>query len=280
MPEELSPFKLLVSILIAVVAGCAITPPEPLLSSGADRVALVPAHFEPQINFNAYALGKSAAAGKKAAEGAGEAGTEAAIRLSPLLVIPPLYAASVIATSLVGATVGAGMGAILGLSEEDARTISTAVESAFASLKVQESIAKRLWETASQSAVTLQRAAGVGNLAPRSPTEQPDYSAVLGALFDAVLETSMMEVRFDATKDEVAMEMTLRVRSVEPTKTVLAQFTYSSPRRPVSDWADKGGARILEELEAGYQHLAEQVSQRLLAAPRTKQNRATDSPAQ
>ena len=260
--------RLLVSLLIAAFAGCAIAP-TPLLSSGADRVTLVHAGFEPQINFNTYALGKSAATGKKAAEGAGEAGVEAAVRLSPLIVIPPLYAATVIASSLVGATVGAGMGAVLGLSEEDARTIHTTVETAFASLKVQEAMAKRLCETASQSAVTLERADTAGKLAPRSPKEQPDYKAVLGSLFDAVLETSMMEVRFNASKDKVAMEMTLRVRSVEPTGSVLAQFSYIGSQRPVSDWADKGGARILEELEAAYRNLAGQVSQRLFGVPRT-----------
>ena len=60
------------------LAACASEPPRPLLPAGGGRVALVAARFEPETNFNAYAQGKGAAAGKRGAEWA----ASAAVRLS------------------------------------------------------------------------------------------------------------------------------------------------------------------------------------------------------
>ena len=59
------PLKRITAALAALaLAACASEPPRPLLRGGAGRIALVAARFEPETNFNRYAQGKGAAAGK------------------------------------------------------------------------------------------------------------------------------------------------------------------------------------------------------------------------
>ena len=249
------------------LAACASEPPRPLLPPGAERVALVAARFEPETSFNTYAQGKSAAAGKMGATSAAEGAAVGA--LVPLqdpvgvALYPVIAPFTIIGGALAGGVFGSVQGARHGLSAEDAAAVHRAVAQAFAALKVQDAIAARIAEAAAARGRTLERAEGAAALAPGSPKETPDYEAVLGAPYTAVIESSMMSVRFAAKKGDpprVAMEMTLRVRGVGASGTASRLFEHKSRPEPVARWAEDGGALIRRELDNGYRELAADVA--------------------
>jgi len=257
-----------------VLAGCASEPPRPLLHAGGGRVALVAARFEPETNFNAYAQGKGAAAGRMGAAGAagGAAIGASVLLLDPVTIVaaPILAPFTILGGALIGGLAGGVQGARYGLSDADAAAVRKAVDEAFAALKVQETIASKIAEAAAARGRPLERAEAASALAPRSAKEFPDYKALLGAPYAQVLEASMTSVRFVAKKGDpprLAMEMKLRLRGVDAGGAVSREFEYKSRPEPVARWAENGGALIRETLETGYRELAADVGAWLISAP-------------
>ena len=252
------------------LAACATEPPRPLLAAREGRVALVAARFEPQTNFNAYAQGKGAAAGSTGAEWA--AGGAAAGALAPLsgsaVLYPYIAPFTILAGALLGGAAGGIQGARHGLYGADAAAVHKAVGEAFAALKVQESVAARIAEAAAGRGRPLERDPAVQALAPSDAKQEPDYKAVLGAPYAAVLECAVTSVRVVAKKGDpprVALEIALRVRGVDAGGTTTRNFLYKSRPEPVARWAGNGGALIRSELEAGYRELADDVAATMTA---------------
>jgi hypothetical protein len=253
------------------LAACASEQPRPLLAAGAGRVALVAARFEPETNFNAYAQGKGAAAGKRGAEWA--ASGAAAGALVPLTdpvgvaLYPYIAPFTILAGALLGGTAGGVQGARHGLSGADAASVRKAVDEAFAALKIQEAVAARVAEAAAARGRPLERDPAAEALAPRSDKDAPDYKALLGAGYAAVLECTVTSVRVAAKKGDpprVALEIALRVRGVDPGGASVRRLEYKSRPEPVARWAENGGALIRSELEDAYRELAEDVAAQLM----------------
>ena len=272
---SLAQHRSVVSLIgIFAISGCTTMPERALVTAAGGAVAIAPARFEPETNFNEYALGKGTAAARMGAGGAAEGAAFGAIAplANPYTIwaYPLIAPFTIIAGAVVGGAAGVGIGTMHGLTEEDADALHKAVDKALASLKMQEAMALRISEATKTIGRPLVWTDSVRNLAPRTDKEQPDYRAVIGAPFSAILETSMMSVRLSAKKGEpkrIALEMTLRVRGVDSVSATSRQFEYKSRPRPVSEWADKGGALIQEELEIGYRELADDVAAWLVAVP-------------
>ena len=116
-----------------LLAGCATEPQAPMMPPG--PVAVVPARYPPEADFNVYARGKGAAAGELGTQGMASgaaAGVIVPLGMGPVGVAayPIIAPFTILAGVVVGGTAGATYGAIHGLPADQVAKVSALVDQA------------------------------------------------------------------------------------------------------------------------------------------------------
>jgi hypothetical protein len=249
---------------IVLLAGCTTVPvgPTPLPSG---KIALVPARFNPEIAFNAFAKGKGHAAGKLGSEGAAEGalvGVVTPLSMGPLGLIfyPYIAPFTILAGALIGGAAGAGYGAMHGLPADQAATASRIVNEALTQINVHEAVSRCIEIKAQALGWNLSTVSGQG---PINKLDVPNYSALMAAGYDGVLEISVQSIGMVATKGDpprIALEMKLRTRIVsDKGNGVSAEpiLVFKSRPHPIPDWAADNGKLLAEQFNQGYETLAQ-----------------------
>ena len=265
---------------VTLICGCASVGGDRLNFIAPGRVAIVPARFTPEPDFNtSFAESRSASIRKKTGEGAlGAARGSAQVAgvilkigsaAGPLVVflVPPAVV-FVAGVTTLGAVGGALAGATDGLPSGDASAVRQPIEVALRDPRVQEMVARRIAEINPDSYYKFSYLAGVG---PASRTEAPDYRDLRHSGFESVLELAVVSVGFRGVETEppsASLTMKLRARLVPLTpesNSWVQEWWHTSPPRPIPDWRDDDGSRLHADLEGSYRALTQYVSALLLA---------------
>ena len=267
-----------------LLAGCASAPKTPVIPPG--PLAVVPAQFPPQADFNVYARGKGAAAGELGTKGAASgaaAGAIAPLGMGPIGVAayPIIAPFTILAGVAVGGTVGATYGAINGLSADQAAQVDALVEQAVNRIGVHEEVARRVVERSrlGGAPATLLPQAG-----PRADKETPGY-AELKQTYRAVLELAVDKVGMAARKGDpprIALEMKLRARVVSLGEAGVSgdkRLEWAGKPHELDDWQAGGAELLAGEFERGYENLAQYVWEIVVAPARPSPGTVARSPA-
>lgn len=254
-----------------LLSGCASAPMSPTLPPG--LIALVPAQFPPEADFNVYARGKGAAAGELGARGAATgmaSGAIAPLAMGPVGVVGyPIIAPFTILVGLVaGGALGAGYGALHGLPAEQAEMAGMLANQAVNQIDVQTTLARRVLETSPQpgSKIELQAQAG-----PRSNQDAFDYMA-WKSTYRAVLELTVEKIGMPVRKGDpprLALEMKLRARVIclSPEACIGGDkhLEWTGKPHALQEWQAGGGDMLAAEFESGYASLAAYIQETLLS---------------
>lgn len=259
------------AIGLLLLAGCETTPITPVIGPG--PIAVVPALYAPETNFNLYARGKGTAAGElgvKGAAGGAAAGAVLPLGLGPYGVAAyPIIAPFTILTGLLlGGVAGASYGAINGLSTEQVQQVDNLVGRAVHQIGVHEQVARRLVEPSRPGRISMTLLAQSG---PRDAKRAKDY-AELKQTYRAVLELAVDRVGMAARKGDpprIALEMHVRARVVclaAPCVSGERDAEWAGKPRSIKAW-QAGGAALLEaEFEQAYETLSQYVREWFLDA--------------
>jgi hypothetical protein len=272
-------FKPLVSVPMCamLLAGCAAPPPppEPVLPDG--RIAVVPARYTPEANFNVYARGKSEASSELAKEGA--AAGAAAGAVAPLqgpgvgvLLYPFIAPFTILGGTIAGGISGQASGAVRGLPDEEAAKVSAVIDQAIHQLGVHVQISRRVVERARHFGwqVELVQVAG-----PGSPKENLEYGD-LRTQYDAVLEVVVDKVGMAARKGDpprLALEFQMHARVVDWSGKGVAgvkALEWAARPRPYDKWASASAELLAADFDEGYETLAQYVWEMLFPQTGTK----------
>lgn len=114
----------------------------------------------------------------------------------------------------------------------------------------------------------IERLSAVSFPGPASPGQTPDYRAFAGDKIDAILEVSILSMRTDLAKFEVAdpsfrLEMTANARLISfgNGRPILLDQTYTvrSASKRFSDWVKDEARGLRETLDAEFRFLAESI---------------------
>jgi hypothetical protein len=271
-PYDFSRLTAIVLCWCLLLSGCASRPVPPLLAE--DRVAVIPARYPPQANFNVYARGKSAAAGRLGAAGAGKGAAIGAIvplEAGPagMVAYPIIAPFTILAGAIVGGAIGAGSGAIHGLSAEDAERVSVLVDQAVQQLGIHEQLARRVVERAHGGG---KQADLVLDAGPLAAEQEMNYSG-LGATHGAVLELTMDKVGMSARKGDpprIALEMQVSARVVNlkgGSVSGIKQLKWAGRPRNLQEWATGGSDLLAANFEEGYETLAQYIWEIVFQGP-------------
>ncbi len=248
-------------------------------------VAIVPAQYAPNSNFFTFAEGPLAGAAKGAGTSVlagGAAGGVTAL----MMPAAAAYAAPVL---IVGLTIGTAVAAVgtgihgaqaaASVPAEKKQQIRSAIAEAVARLDAQHALAKRLTEDMLlDNRVRLQSIAAAG---PTAPDKRPGYEVLRKEGVDTVLEVGVNEIGFDGCGKGFPREkcpggsdtplvflfMIGRVRLVrvaDGMELYTNDFRYDSPPRTFAEWAAGDASVFAEELEQGYQDLADRMNDEVL----------------
>jgi hypothetical protein len=235
-------------------------PPSEDLRSKFGTIGIVFTGNIPESNFNTFAKGRLAGAGKGAAGGvAGGAAAGAAVGIATgpigILLLPFLVGGG----AVIGGVAGTVSGTVGAVPAQEAENIKVAISNALAALRIQETMSRYVLKASS------------GLLDSRFYPEpvpsqmKAGYEYLKEKGIDTAMELSVESVGFEGGKGSdppIAFFMKLRERIVRISdNTVLYdnRFIYRSAERKFSLWY-KDNARLLsEELERAYRSLAEKV---------------------
>lgn len=260
---------LLLSLGLTVMAGCA-TPvaQKDVVRLFPGSIAVVAAQFTPDSNFDVYAQGKGAAAGKMGAGGAlvgaGE-GAVAPLEMGPMSIAlyPILAPFTILAGAAIGGTAGVVQGAHHGLSKEQSQALSRAIAGALASLKIQDTEAQRTLEAAkNRPGYRLSYITGMG---PRAKDDRPDYHPLANQGYDSILELTVTNILISKKKGKpprVALEMKLRARVIQTASMSVVgarDFEWKSRPQLLSDWTANEGKLLQQDFDEAYNGLANEL---------------------
>jgi hypothetical protein len=277
--------RLLASYLGSLVflSGCVTTPPTPRLPDG--PIAVVPARYPPQADFNIYARGKSAAAGELGGQGAASgavAGALLPVSMGPIGVAayPIIAPFTILAGLAVGSAVGVSYGTMHGLPAEQAERVGVLVDQAVNQIGVHEQVARRVVKRAQDRGMSATLAPEAG---PRTAAERPDYAS-LRPTYRGVLELAVDKLGMAARKGDpprIALEMKLHARVVTLGDAGVGgevQLEWSGKPHPLGEWQAGGADLLAAEFEAGYDTLVQYTWETLVAPCRPEPAKAGCSP--
>lgn len=252
------------------LSGCVTMPPTPRLPDG--PVAVVPARYPPQADFNVYARGKGAAAGELGGQGAASGAVVGAlipVSMGPIGVAAyPIIAPFTILVGLaVGGAVGVSYGTMHGLPAEQAERVGVLVDQAVNQIGVHEQVARRVVERAQARGIPTTLALDAG---PRTAEERPDYAS-LRPTYRGVLELAVDKLGMAARKGDpprIALEMKLHARVVPLGDAGIGgevQLAWSGKPHPLGEWQSGGADMLAAEFEVGYDTLVQYVWEALVA---------------
>lgn len=254
-----------------LLSGCAGAPVSPTLPPG--PIALVPAQYPPEADFNVYAHGKGTAAGELGARGAATgmaSGAIAPLAMGPVGVVGyPIIAPFTILVGLVaGGAIGAGYGALHGLPANQTEIAGMLADQAVNQIDVQTTLARRVVETSPQHGPKIELRAQSG---PRSNQDAFDYMA-WKSTYRAVLELTVEKIGMPVRKGDpprLALEMKLRARVIclSPEACVGGEkrFEWTGKPHALGEWQAGGGDMLAAEFESGYSTLAAYIQETLLS---------------
>jgi hypothetical protein len=261
--------------LCLAMAGCATTDklkePERLTPG---TVAIAVARFDPAAKVMTYAerdyAQRESKAGAWATTGA-KYGAAMPIGLTfhGALYLAPFLPVLVPIGLVTGAVVGAGAGAVANawdaawtptVAREHAVPLHALLTHALLEQPPQEAVATRVVELTvgkHRYKFVAQSAAG-----PRAAAEAPDYRALKGQGFDAVLELAVTRVGLLATSEQdpsLALELDMRARVISlkaDSVPWVQEWTHRSAQRTVVEWQAEDGLLVRNELDDAYRAVA------------------------
>lgn len=223
-------------------------------------VAVVPASFIPDNNFNSFARGPTAGAGRGAASGAIE-GVKLSTQFGPFFpLVLPIITAS-------GAAGGAAVGAVFAMPADEADKMEEAVKSSLQQINVQENLAGDLVEAGSELTrhnFTLLKSSG-----PEDARELRDYHARELPGIDLVIEVAVTGIGFSGgvfPDRELSFYMDVRTRGIplhDQVTPEVVETTYRSRPRKVSHWSTGGASALGREFENAYREIAKSTVEQL-----------------
>lgn len=281
MSPDLRTIRAVALLGTVFIAACSSQPfQSPLERQGASsNVAVVPARYAPESNFEAFAnryLGgttKGAATGAMAG-GLGGAAVGIQISISPgagpfgIIALPFLAAAGLV----VGTVAGAVGGAMATVPEKEQASIDNLLRDAVVSLNLSELIAQSVLASPT---TTPYRADMVKEAGPTAKSDLPDYRKLDAQGFGAVIEIRAVKLGFvggGGRDPELALFLLAEARLIDPHtgKTAwLRGLGYQSPDRKSSVWASDNARLVRIEIERAATTLGERIADNLLFASET-----------
>jgi hypothetical protein len=275
--SKFSSLSLFCAILI-LFSGCATTNPYSFSSPVPEEVRkqirhilIVPAAFEPQIDYHpTVARGLDVGAAKGTAGGAA-AGAIGGIKLalSPggggigVLLLPFFVAGGVV----IGGTVGGIAGALKSVPEKKARQIEETVDNELVKLDVQGTMAEHVYKEGND--LTDYKFTILKGIGPGSQEETPDYRTLNLEGNNIILEVKVISLGFKGGKGSnpyISVYMKVNARAIDVTsgEEIYSDiWPYVSSEHSLSEWVENNGQLLHDEFEHCYQSLAENIIERI-----------------
>jgi len=263
----------LCSIFI-LISGCATTNPHSFSSPVPEKirkqirhVLIVPAKFEPQIDYHPFAKGRDVGAAKGAASGAAVgavSGAGIAIGSFYGVLLLPFFVAG---GAIIGGTTLGIAGALDSVPEEKAKQIEETVDNALVKLDFQGTMAEKIYRAGAYFTdydYTISK-----ELGPTSLKEIPNYRSLNIEGFDIILEVRVIHLGFKGGKGSnpyISMDMKISVKTIN---TISGKEIYSgiwyyvSKEHPLSEWVKNNAQRLHDEFESCYQSLSKNIIERI-----------------
>ena len=246
-------------------------------------VAIAPAHYVPDSNFDTFAKG----AGSGAVKGAAIlGGTTAAVTAGAAAAVAPMMApvivfAGILTTAAMTAT-GAVAGAEQAVSAATAHEVEAAIDTAVAGLDAHNKLAAQL--AAAIDNEPWIHLAAVDATGPANPAAHPRYAQLQTLGIDSVIEVAITEIGFESCGPEFVRRISSAcpedserpmidlflsasvrlVRVADDAELFARRFRYKSALREIPRWVADDGKLLAEEFDYAYRELAERVRDEVL----------------
>ena len=262
------------SILI-LLSGCATTKPHSFSSPIPEEVRkqirhvlIVPAKFEPQIDYHpSVAVGRGVGAAQGTI-GGGAAGAVmgASVALGSVLgvLLLPFFVAG---GAVIGGTAGSIAGALRSVPEEKAKQIEETVDNALVTLDVQGIMAEHVYIAGND--LTDYTYTIFKEIGPSSHEEMPDYSTLNLEGNNTILEVRVIGLGFKGGKGSnpyisVYMKVNARAIDVASSEEIYSDiWNYVSRECPLSEWVENNAQLLHGEFKHCYHSLAENIIERM-----------------
>lgn len=239
-------------------------------------IGIAPACFHPETNYVKPA-GKGEAAAAGAVAGAG--GAAYGIAQNPAIIIIPYAVPIAIGGSAI---IGAGVGAILGVSDSKKGKAEAALNFAPVELNIQERLAEHLLSIVQER--THHRFLLLKDIGPVLLDQEVNYGSLSIENINAVLEISVRRLGLWREKGinpplHFFMTVTARViRVADNTELYNYTFRYESKeKRKFTKWASNNAQSFKEEIDRGCQNLAKDILDRIISLDSSPTLRHTDT---
>lgn len=249
-------------LFLMIHAGCAqklTVPPADATIPQFGEVAIVPARFAPDYNFDTFAIGLFERAGEDIVEGAlgGLSGSLFLAGLDPIaILLLPVFVTG-------GAVVGGVHGVMNSVPDEKAQQIGLIIHRAVRELDIQNTLAQHvLTASVVQNEVRF-------HLHPEYGSFSTDISDIEYRVkqhqIDAILELTVLEVGFEegmGIDPSASLAMIVRVRLIRllDGKAVYSnRFEYHGPNRTLVSWAENDARLLRNEFIRCYRDIAERI---------------------
>jgi len=271
------------SSILILLSGCAITNPHSFSSPVPEEVRkqirhvfIVPAKFEPQIDYHpAVAKGRDAGAAKGAAAGAAAGaaigatwGAGLAVESGWGILLLPFFigGGAVIGGTTGGITAGI-QGAIGSVPEETAKQAEETVDNALVKMDVQGAMAEHVYVAGND--LTIYKFTIIKKIGPGSPEEMPDYRTLKLKSNCTILEVRVISLGFKGGKGSnpyisIDMKVNARVIDVTSGQEIYSDiWHYVSREHPISEWVENNAQLLHDEFEHCYHSLAENIIEKI-----------------
>jgi hypothetical protein len=242
--------------------GTPIPPKDPSNQFG--DIAIIPAQYAPDANFDTFAKGRLSGTTKGALGGAAfgaafgaEVGSE--MREYALLFMPLLA----IGGAVIGGTVGGVAGNTNAVPETTARQIEAAMTSVVCGIRIQETMVRQM--AISGNAMTDLRFGRIEGIGPKSHEDKVNYALLNAKGINTVFEVAVTGVGFEGGRGsdpEIFFFMTVStrlIRTQDGTELYTGEYKYKSKPRKFTAWAYNNATPLRDEFALCYKYLAEQI---------------------
>ena len=255
------------ALCVLLIAACShsVEQPTHLSLHGYNKIGIVPALYNPSLDFDHFfARGPLAGAVKGAAVGAasglyiGIEATEDNARSGGLI------GAALIGILLMPVTVpvGAMAGLVAHTPEAEAQRFDELIDKALEQDAFQLQFARRIADHA-VFFPTVQHSP-LQNIGPKSRNSSSDYRELYANGFDVIIETSVEEIAFEdgSKKDALRLIILAKARIVDASNNeslITYELSYQSPERTIAAWLPSGGKPLAKAIADGLNALASRV---------------------